>query len=373
MSIEPTSRAIIDLNAYAHNLSVIRGMMPKDSGIVAVVKADAYGHGAVPVAKRAVAEGVSMLGVASVPEAIELREAGITARILVMVQPTEAFIAPAIEQGLRLTISDVAMGERVGEVARRLNKVVSVHCKIDTGMGRQGFQADRAVNDLFKLTRVSHIDIEGVCTHFAMAEAARSPFTNQQIKLFKQVLRQLEREGAPYEFAHAANSAAVVNHSANLFDMVRVGIMTYGVWPTDTMPTDSPLKPVLRWETKVLLLKELEPGSTIGYGRTYNCREAMRTALLPVGYADGYKYSLSNRSSVLICGKRCPVRGRVSMDQISVDVTHVPEVGVGDTATLIGSDGSETITVEELADRAATITYDILTGIGPRAQRDYVE
>ncbi len=368
-----STRVIVDLNAYANNLRIVRQTIPDECAIMAMVKADAYGHGAVRIAQKALAEGVRMLGVATVDEGIELREAGIAAPILVMMPPNDEAVVPAIEHDLRLVISDVATAERVGEYARRLNKVVPVHCKVDSGMGRQGFDIDTAHSDILFTTRISHIDIEGICTHFPVAENVRDPFTANQLKVFKHLLKQLEKQGIPYEMVHAANSAAIVNFPNSAFDMVRPGLMTYGVWPTETPPAVSPLHPVLRWETRVALIKELKPGSSVGYGRTYVTPTPARIALLPVGYADGYKYRLANNADVIIRGKRCPVRGNVSMDQITVDVTAVPGVAVGDTATLIGTDGQQTIGAEELAQRAQTIPYDILTGIGRRCERSYVE
>lgn len=372
MSVATPSRAIVDLAAYAKNLAAVRARVPKECGIVAVIKADAYGHGAVQVARKAVAEGVRMLGVAAVCEAVELREAGIQAPILLLVQPDADSLAAAIDADTRIMISDLQIAERLGELARKANKVVQVHCKIDTGMGRQGFNAETAVKDLLSLTRISHVDIEGIATHFAVADSTRDSFTANQLRVFRQILRQVEKEGIPYEMTHAANSGAVVNHEGATFDMVRVGLMTYGVWPSDTPPASPMLSPVLRWESKIVLIKDLERGASIGYGRTFTTHAPTRTAVVPVGYADGYPVSLSNRASVLVRGRRCPVRGRVSMDQIVVDVTDVPNVAVGDAVTLIGSDGPETITVAELAERAGTIPYEILTGIGKRVKREYV-
>jgi alanine racemase len=366
------TRVIVDLNAYVHNLRKVRQMIPSECAIMAVVKADAYGHGAERIAQKALAEGVAMLGVASVDEGIALRQAEIAAPILVMLQPNEEAIVPAVEHDLRIMVSDVATAERIGEQARRINKVVTVHCKIDTGMGRQGFDADTALNDIRFLTRISHIDIEGIATHFPIADTVRDPFTANQLRSFRHLTKQLEKEGIPFEMAHAANSAAIINYHDSVLDMVRPGLMTYGVWPTDT-PSQSALYPVLRWETRVVLIKDLRPGTSIGYGRTFTVSSPARVALLPVGYADGYKYKLSNNADVIIRGTRCPVRGSVSMDQIVVEVSHVPNVAVGDTATLIGTDGRETITAEELAQRAQTIPYDILTGIGRRCERVYVE
>ncbi|MCC6490949.1 MAG: alanine racemase [Candidatus Hydrogenedentes bacterium] len=365
------SRAIIDLSAYSRNLGVVRTMIPRECGVMPVIKADAYGHGAVPIARRAAEAGAAMLGVATVGEAVELREAGLMIPILVLVQPMEDALPAAIEYDLRLMISDVGVAERVGELARKANRVVPIHCKIDTGMRRQGFHVDTAVSEMMHLTRISHIDIEGVATHFPVADVARDSFTANQVKQFRHVLRQIDKEGIPYEMTHAANSAAIVNHPASTFDMVRPGLMTYGVWPTDSPPAAAPLHPVLRWETQVILVKDVAKGESIGYGRTFAAGGAIRVAVLPVGYADGYKHSLSNRASVLIRGKRCAVRGRISMDQTVVEVTHVPGVSAGDVATLIGADGDETITAEELAERAGTIPYEILTGIGRRVERVY--
>ncbi len=374
MTDTSASRVVVDLNAYAHNLKLVRKLIPPDCAIMAVVKANAYGHGSIPIAKRAVKEGAAMLGVAMVDEAIALREAGIKTPILVLVQPTDNLLGEILEHNLRLMISDVTTGERLGELARKQNKVAPIHVKIDSGMGRQGFEIEQALRNLLYLTRISNIDIEGVATHFPVADLADDPFTLNQIKAFRQLLRFLDRDGIPYEAAHAANSAAIVNYRQSAaFSMVRPGLMTYGIWPTAAPSPDSPLTPVLRWETRVVLVKDLEPGSNVGYGRTYTTSDRMRAAILPVGYADGYKHNLSNRAEVLIHGKRCPVRGSVCMDQIVVDVSHVEGVNAGDIATLIGSDGGETIGAEDLAKHAQSIPYDILAGIGPRVHREYIE
>lgn len=373
MSDASPSRAIIDLRAYDHNLDMVRNLIPSDCAIMAVVKAEAYGHGLVPMARRAVASGVAMLGVATVDEGVALREAGIDAPVLVLVQPGEDALPLAVEHDLQLMISDVAAAERLGQVARKANKVLPIHCKIDTGMGRQGFEVDHAIADLVFITRISNVDIEGIATHFPAADLKDDPFTLNQIKVFRRLMKQLGKKGVPFEVAHAANSAAILNYADGCLSMVRPGLMTYGVWPTAPPAGSSVLRPVLRWETRVVLLKQLEAGATVGYGRTYATAKPMRAAILPVGYADGYKHRLSNKADVLIRGRRCPVRGSVNMDQIVVDVGAAGDVAAGDTATLIGSDGNETITVEELAQHAGTIPYDILVGIGPRVHREYKE
>lgn len=373
MSSLATSKLIVDLGAYAHNLHEVAKLIPEDCKIMAVVKANGYGHGAVPIAKKAIESGASMLGVATVEEGIALRKADINAPILVLVQPSEEALGPALNHGLRLTASSTAIAERLGDLARRANKVVPLHGKIDSGMGRQGFDIERAVEELLSLTRISHIDIEGICTHFPVANIASDAYTQNQIRTFKHLLKQLDKEGIPYETVHAANSAAVMNYPAAAFDMVRVGIMLFGVWPTDDVPPETPLKQVARWESSIILIKEFREAASIGYGRTFQTAQRMRCALVPVGYGDGYHYALSNKGEVLIHGARCAIRGRVSMDQMMVDVTNVPSAAVGDPVVLLGRDGSQQITAEELAQRAGTIPYEIFTSISSRVAREYVD
>lgn len=372
MSMTSTSRAIIDLSAYKKNLGVVRRFIGDEAGIAAVVKANAYGHGLVRMAQAAMSIPVRMLAVATVDEGLELRAAGIAAPVLVMVQPEPDALAAAVEHRLTIMLSDVATAERVGEIAHRMQRVASIHCKIDSGMGRQGFPMETAPADLQFLTRISHIDIEGIATHFPTAEQPEDEYTYNQIKGFKQVLRHLDKQGIPYEMAHAANSAGIVNYHGSVFNMVRPGLMTYGVWPSLSAAPQELLTPVLRWETRVVHVRNLEAGASIGYGRTYTTRRQMRVAILPVGYADGYKLRLSNRAQVLIRGRRCDVRGSVCMDQIVVDVTEIADVQAGEIATLIGTDGADKITVQELATHAETIPYDILAGIGPRVPREYI-
>lgn len=366
-----TSQAIVDLAAYAHNLSVVRSLVGSTCRIAAIVKADGYGLGALPIARRALDNGVTMLGVATVDEGIQLREGGIEAPILVMMQSDTDVLASVVRYGLTLMLSDVRTAEQLGEMARKANTVAPVHCMIDTGMNRQGFALETAADEIQYLTRISHIDIEGIGTHFPTANVVDDALTYGQIKAFKQLLKRLEKDGTPYETAHTANSAGTVNYPGGLLNMVRVGIMTYGVWPTDQPPTATLLRPVLRWETTVAQVRDVSAGETVGYGRTYTTETAMRVAMLPVGYADGYPYHLSNKADVLIRGVRCPLRGTVCMDQLVVDVSRVPRVEVGDTAVLLGGNGEDAITVAELAHHAGTIPYEILTGIGRRVPRIY--
>jgi alanine racemase len=371
MKYEGPSRAIIDLDAYAHNLGVVRNFAGPKRRIIAVIKADGYGHGAVPLGRAALRAGAGMLGVATVQEAVVLRAAGIDAPILVMVNPHADGLGLVVEHRLTLMISDIATAQRLGELAREAGRVTSVHCKVDTGMGRQGFAANEAPDALQAISRITHIDIEGIATHFPSSDVPDDPFTLAQIKVFRQAVREIEKRGIPFEFAHAANSAAIINYPDSLFDAVRPGLISYGVWPVADSSERSPLRRVLRWETHVVQVRDLPDGASIGYNRSFTANGPIRIAVLPVGYADGYRRHLSNNADVLLRGRRCPVRGIISMDQTVVDVSALPEVHPGDTATLIGGDGDETVTAEELARRAGTISYDILTGIGKRVVREY--
>jgi alanine racemase len=371
--MQAPSRAIIDLKAYTSNLEAVRRFVGARPGIIAIVKANAYGHGLVEISRKAAEWGVNMLGVANVSEGAQLRQAGLHVPILVLGQPLPDDLPELIRHRLTPLLSSVKTAEQLGAIAHSAKTIVPVHCKVDTGMGRQGFSAASAVDEIMFLTRISNIDIEGIATHFPAAEFSDDARNTAQLKVFRQILKQLDKQGVPYEVTHAANSAAIVNYHASVFNMVRPGLITYGAWPCPDPPARNLLEPVLRWETRVALVKMIEAGATAGYGRAWTAKKDTRIAVLMTGYADGYKYALSNRASVLIHGKRCPVRGAVSMDQLTVDVSHLEHIKAGDTATLIGRDGNEHITVLELAQLANTIPYDIMTGIGSRVQRIYTE
>lgn len=371
MSGQAYSTLKVDLDAYAHNLRVARERLPAETKLLAVVKANAYGLGVERIAPRALEAGVDMLGVATVDEGAQLREAFPDTKILALYQPPLDRMDTAIKFGLRVTLNDGAAAERLGDLARRAQVIVPVHCEVDTGMGRQGFPLESAVKDIQQLTRISNIDIEGLMTHFPSAEVPDDPFTQNQIKSFRTLLRDVGRAGIPYELAHAANSAGVMHYPLAAYTMVRVGLMTYGVWPGETPPEDNPIWPVVRWESRVTALRKLPGGASVGYGRTFRTNEPTRAATILVGYGDGYPHAASNTAEVLIRGRRFPVIGRVSMDAITVDVSAMREIAVGDRVTLIGSDGNESITVADMAKWAGTIPYEILTGIGQRVKREY--
>lgn len=366
------SRAIIDLNAYRHNLRLARRLAGGTAGVIAVIKANAYGHGIVPMGRVAATEGCLMLCVATLEEADTLRRAGITAPILLMMSPHLDQLEEVVRLDLRLGLSDLEIPARLGELAERMDCVVRVHIKVDTGMGRQGFHESETVEAMRRVARIARLDIEGIATHFPAADLPDDPETRAQIRRFRQLLKEAAQVGIPFTCAHAANSAALVHYADSVFDAVRPGLLTYGIWPGPPAPNAGLLERVLRWETRVIQVRGLEAGASIGYGRTFRAQSPIRTAVIPVGYADGYPHALSNCGEVLIRGKRCPVRGSVCMDQTVVDVTGLPEVRQGDPVTLIGDDGSDRITVEEVARWAGTIPYVILTGIGARVERVYI-
>jgi alanine racemase len=366
-----SSQLRVHLGIYRDNLIALRSRLPEQCGLMPIVKANGYGLGAAPIARLAVTEGARMLGVATVAEGIELREAGIEAPILVLVQAPEQDFEAAVRHKLRLSVSDFAAAEKLGDEARKARSVVNVHCEIDTGMGRQGFLLPNAATQLRNLTRISHVDIEGIYTHFATAEKPEDGFADQQLRAFRQLIRELESEGVPYEMAHAANSAATLFVPASAFDLVRPGLITYGVWPGGVRPPDCPFRPVATWTSRISLLRNLPDGASISYGRTYFTSKATRIAAIPVGYSDGYPFALSNKGEMLVRGRRCPVRGRVTMNETLIDVSDVRDAAVGDKVTLLGSDGAESVTVEGLAALAGLPPHAILTGIGGRVDRVY--
>ncbi len=371
-TVRPTSEARVDLGAYAHNLRYAAECAGPELGLVAVVKADGYGLGAAPLARRALECGAAWLGVATVGEAEALRLAGIQAPILVLMQPEPENYAPVIDLELSVMLSEPDGARALGEAALARGKTAPVHAMVDTGMGRQGFGLETAFNDIQQIAAMPGLRLEGIATHYPVADFTGDPFTAGQIGRLKALVAELRAAGLGALHLHGANSAGIVDHPDALYTLVRPGIMCMGVWPTDTMPEPNPIRPVLRWVTRVAQVRTLAPGHSISYGRTYIAEKGMAAAMLPIGYADGYRIAFSNRAEVLIRGIRCPVRGRVCMDQTVVDVSHVPEVQPGEEVVLAGTQGDGHITLEELAAHASTIPYEILTGIGRRVARIHV-
>ena len=377
-ALRPTT-AHIDLGALRHNLAQVRRLADARE-VIAIVKADAYGHGAVPVARALAAEGVTRFGVALVEEGRTLREAGIRGEVLVLGGFVEDQAAEIVELGLTATIFHAGHAEALNEAARRAGRAAPVHVKIDTGMGRLGFSPVAAPDAVAALARFAFLRLEGLMTHFADADLADPAYAREQVARFDAVAETVRRAGVHIPIRHAANSAAVMAASSwrsamggPLYDAVRPGLMLYGARPGPAVGAGVDLRPVLSLTTRILLLKRVPPGTPISYGRTFITRRESLIAVLPIGYADGYPRALSNAGRVLVRGRAAPVVGRVCMDLTMVDATDVPDAAEGDEAVVIGAQGAAAITVEEVAACAGTIAYEILCGIGPRVPRRYLD
>jgi len=359
--------AQVDLKNLAYNFNLIKKKLSAKTKVLVTIKADAYGHGLIPVAKKLVSCGVDFFGVASIDEGIKLRQADIRLPILVMGLMLKNDITPLFGFRLTPTISDEKIATAINNKARSLGKTINVHIKVDTGMGRIGVLHEEAFDFIKKIHKLKYIKIEGIFTHFAIADTNRD-FTYYQIGLFNRLISRLEKQGIHIPLAHAANSLGVLDYKKSHFNMVRPGLVIYGLYPKEDLNIE--LKPVLSLKTRVIYIKEVSKGSGISYGHEYITKKKTKIATLPIGYGDGYPRNLSNRASVLINGKRFKISGRICMDQIMVDVGG-SKVKVGDEAVLIGVQGKNKITVEELADLSGTIPYEIVCGLGSRIPRLY--
>ena len=358
--------AEIDLAAFDHNVAAIAASLPSPVKLIAVLKANGYGHGAVDLARRCTPDRVSMIAVALLEEAVELRRAGIVLPLLVLGPVTEQGIAVALDQDITLGVPGPEELELVVRAAK--DREISIHLKIDSGMGRMGV-IETELPRVAELLRNSRVRLEALYTHLANADDPQDPFTDEQIARFQSLVETLREAGLSAPRHHVANSAATMR-GITPGDFVRVGLALYGAQPLERPRAgETPLRPVMRWRTEIARLKELPPGSAIGYGTTFRTVRPSRIATLPVGYADGYDRRLSNRGEVLVRGCRAPVVGRVSMDLVTIDVTDVPGAAVGDEVVLLG-DG---ISVEELAAKLDTISYEVFCGISARVPRVHVD
>ncbi len=357
----------VDLSAVVHNLHEVRRVVGPEVAICAVVKADAYGHGAVPVARALVGAGAAWLAVAALDEAVELRSAGIAAPILVLggVAPQRA--AEAAELRLAVVAWSAAT---LRELATALppGRKLAVHLKLDTGMHRYGAPEDE-LPELAAALESPALSAEGVMSHFACADEPGHPSVAAQIDAFRRGVERLAALGVRPRLRHLANSAGLLADPAAHFDMVRVGLLLYGCAPHPALAAGLDLRPAMRLVTRVAQVKHIPAGDRVGYGWSFTARRPTTIAVLPVGYALGYPRALSNRAHVLVRGRRAPVVGAVSMDHVTLDVTDVPGVAPGDPVVLWGSDGNERIDVMELGALAGTIGYELLTGVSPRTPR----
>ena len=362
--IRPTW-AEIDLRAFDGNLDAIRAGLPEGTRVIALLKANAYGHGAVELARRCTPEKVAMIGVALLEEALELRDAGITTPILVLGPLSAMQVRTALDRDITMGAPGPEELELIVEVAKKRD--VAIHLKLDSGMGRMGCIETELPRVVELLRAAPRLRVDAIYTHFANASDPADPFTEYQLARFNTLVETLREAGIGAPMHHAANSAATVR-GITPGDFVRTGIALYGANPLDVPIGARPaLQPVMRWRTAIARLKELPPGHAIGYGTTFVTRRPSLIATLPVGYADGYNRRLSNRGEVLVRGQRAPVAGRVSMDLVTVDVTDVPGAAVGDEVVLLG-DG---ITAEELAAKLDTISYEVFCNVSARVPRLY--
>jgi len=354
---------------YAHNLKEARRRIGEKPLIMAVVKADAYGHGALPLAAKALEAGAERLGVALVEEGVELREAGFEVPIQAMGGFLPSQIDAALENDIILTISERDLGRAVDEAARGLRKKARVHVKVDTGMGRMGPVPEKALELVRELKDLPNLELEGIMSHMSCADSQDKTHTKKQFKTFKEIINALKGQGIEFPIKHIANSATIIDCPEMSLDMVRPGIMSYGLWPSNEMKDVVELQPVMEWKARVAQIKEVPAGSKISYGATYVTAEKSKLALLPLGYADGLNRLLSNRGSVIIGGKRAPIRGRVCMDQTILDVTDIPGVNIGDEAVIIGKQEEESISADEIAELLGTINYEVTCMVNKRVPR----
>lgn len=363
--------AEIDLEAIAHNYRTIKNHLTKGTKILAVVKANAYGHGMIEVSRRLVEEGVSYLGVASVDEAIALRSAKIKLPVLVLSSVLPKEIKDAINYNLTFTICDRNLAKEIDKEARKTNKRVLAHIKIDTGMGRLGIWHKEADDLIEEVSSLKNIILEGLYTHFSSADEEETNYTVEQINNFKGLIKELNGRRFNIPYVHAANSAGTILFKDSHFNMVRPGLMIYGLYPNEAISKTVKLKPALSLKTRIIFLKRTPAGRNISYGRTYTTDKETIIATLPIGYADGLNRRLSNSGEVIINGRRAPIVGRICMDHTMIDVGDVDGVKVGDEVVLIGAQGTERINAEDIARLLDTIPYEVVCWISARVPRIY--
>ena len=360
----PSSWIEIDLAALRHNCREAARRLGDRTAIVGVVKSDAYGHGMVPVSRELVACGAKFLAVSKYWEARELRSSGIGVPIIVLLGLEREDLEEALIEEVRPVIFRIDHARMISEAALGLGRRAMVHVKVDTGMGRLGVPWEELPRFLDEVSPLHGIGIEGVISHFAAADEADKAYSRDQMRCFEWVLEAFRERGIPVPYAHISNSAGLLDLPHAHFQLVRPGIMLYGSQPSSELLQRGDLRPVMTFKSRILQLKSMSAGRPIGYGRTYVTRNLSKVATIPVGYDDGYFRSLSNRGVVLVRGHRAPVVGRVSMNMITVDVTHIPGVQPEDEVVLLGCQGGERVTAEEIADLCGSISYEIYCSFG---------
>lgn len=356
----------VNLQSVKDNISEIKKLLPEKSKFMAVVKANAYGHGSLAISRAALEADVEYLAVANLREALELREAGITSPVLILTESPTSVADEIVQYDFTQTVYSYSEARALSDEAVKRRKIVKIHIKVDTGMGRVGVLPNEAIALISKISSLPNLNIEGIFTHFARAEEKNTDFTGKQLEIFQNVISKVSF----IPLKHAANSAATLYHPDSHLDMVRIGLMMYGLYPSKDRERKIRLKPALSFKTRVSYLKRVLSGTPLSYGGTYITPKETTIATLPVGYADGYSRMLSNRGKVLIRGRRYDIVGRVSMDLVLVNVGN-DMVRVGDEVVLIGEQMGQAISVDEVADIQNTINYEIVCGIGKRVPRIY--
>lgn len=363
--------AYVDLDKLRHNFDLIKNHVGNKTMIMAMVKADAYGHGLLPVSKTLAGAGADYLGVAAVEEGIRLRQAGVSLPILCVGAVFKSSLEEGIANDIIFTLYDKEQLADMESAAKRLKKQARVHIKLETGMNRLGAHADSGLAELAReLKACGHVKAEGVFTHFATSDCFNKDFTYEQASIFERGRAILADEGIENLIAHAACSGAALDCPDLYYDMVRPGIALYGYCPSDEVINRLPLEPVMRLESRLSQVKKVKAGETIGYGRSFQAQEDMVIGVVPIGYGDGYRRALSNKGWVLVKGKKARIAGRVCMDQMMVDITGT-DAQPGELVTLMGTDGAEKFDAEDMARLCGTISYEITLGFTARVPKIY--
>ena len=363
--------AEINLKAIRNNVRRLRERV-QPAEVMAVVKADAYGHGAIPVAQTALAAGASQLAVALLEEGIELRRAQIAAPILVFGGFFEKQIDSFIENDLHFTLYDLRLAEIVSRRAQALGRVAQAHVKIDTGMGRVGLLPAEVIKVIPAMAKLPHLELIGLCTHFASSDSRDKTYAHRQLEQFNAIVQQLAQRDLRFKYLHAANSGAILDLPQSYFNLVRPGMIMYGYYPSDETSESIPLEPAMSLRTEILHVKRVPAGTFISYNSTFQTHETTTIATLPIGYADGVPRRFSSNFEVLVRGRRCPLIGRVCMDQIMIDLGDMQDVHASEEVVLLGKQGDEEISICEWCRRLETIPYEVTCGISRRVARIYV-
>ena len=365
--------AKVNLDNIKKNIDAIRAHLPEDTDITGIVKADAYGHGATKVTEFLCELGVNRFGVATMQEALDLRNDGVTAPILILGETFREEFKVAVQHNIDCTVSDYETAKFFAETAKKMGKTATVHIKVDTGMGRIGFQPnEQSYEDIKKIFALDGLSVAGIFTHFACADNPDKTSAEKQREKYLEITDRLIADGYIFR-RHMYNSAAVMELEGFVGDSVRCGIMMYGLYPSEEMSRDFVLYPAMELKSSISFIKDVNAGFTVSYGSTFVADKDMKVATVPVGYADGYPRYLSNKGEVIVNGIRCKIIGKICMDQFMIDASNVPDIKVGDEVTLMGVDGNQVITVEDLSDSEYRFNYEFCCLLNKRVPRVYIK